>query len=104
MKNVKFYPKRIIIVVCMVLAIPLATLIAKVADIHIPNKEEIGMMENNNYNGEYIPPPQPEENIVIPDSNLPELTEEEIEFDNERTYDGCNGTPDKEEEIKNDKN
>lgn len=46
MKNVKIYPKRIAIVVCMFLAIPVVTIVAKVADIHIPSGEEINMVEN----------------------------------------------------------
>lgn len=44
MKNVKFYPKRLIIVMIMFLLIPLVAVIARVADIHLPSPEEEQML------------------------------------------------------------
>ncbi|HEU63962.1 MAG TPA: hypothetical protein ENH96_01060 [Chlamydiae bacterium] len=97
MKNVKFYPIGIAIVACIFLAIPVATIVAKVADIHIPSGEEINMMEpeKSELESEWAHIHASHQEVEVPDSNLPELTQEQIEFDNQRTYDGCNGIPEK---------
>lgn len=46
MKKCEFYPKRLLITILLVFGIPIAHIIAKVADIHLPSKDEIGMEQN----------------------------------------------------------
>ncbi len=79
MLKFKFYPKRLSILASVVLFIALLPLIAKVLDIHLPTGEEINLMQKTDYTisiDEEADRPRSEEN---------QLTEEEIEFHEERS-------------------